>query len=138
MIALLKRLYVRWHDRHDPCARVTGYSRRFVQGPHDEQKASDAARRADHAAKLDAPIQPVDRPAKLSKNEMLAAYFHRHRGQWIDGRDLEFAGRYGWRSRVSNIRKPPFNMTIENRQRNCRARNGNAFVVSEYRFPLEP
>lgn len=50
MIHLLHRLYVRFRDRHDPAARVTGYSQRFHG--HDQQKAVDASKRADQHAKV--------------------------------------------------------------------------------------
>lgn len=64
----------------------------------------------------------------------LAQFFHRRPNVWIDGRTLAtIAGNYGWRTRVSELRKPPFNMTIENRQRHVRVR-GAAFTISEYRF----
>ncbi len=48
--------------------------------------------------------------------DRLAALFHEHRGQWIDGRELaRVAGSYGWRTRVSELRRPPYCMIIMNR-----------------------
>ena len=65
--------------------------------------------------------------------ERLADYFRARPGQWIDGRELgAVAGAYAWRSRVSDCRRPPHSLTIENRQR---AQNGA--VVSEYRYVPE-
>src|SRR5690348_9909747 len=64
----------------------------------------------------------------------LAAYFRQFPNHWIDGRALaHVAGSYAWRTRVSDLRKPPFNMAIENRQ--VKRRSGDeTFVVSEYRY----
>lgn len=67
---------------------------------------------------------------KQSRNEQLAAFFRARPNQWIDGRRLEFAGSYAWRTRVSNLRKAPFGMVIENR---LRATLPGA-LVSEYRY----
>lgn len=76
-----------------------------------------------------------DVPAKATSLCMkLAMHFEQHPGEWIDGRVLAtIAGTYGWRSRVSNIRKPPFRMEIENRVRTVTV-NGDTFKVSEYRY----
>jgi hypothetical protein len=72
---------------------------------------------------------PVAQPSFAEK---LAAYFHARPGEWIDGMELaRVAGSYAWRSRASELRKPPFNMTIENRVRRI-FRTG--LRVSEYRF----
>jgi hypothetical protein len=54
---------------------------------------------------------------------------------WIDGRELgQVAGSYAWRTRVSELRRPPFVMTIENRQRRVHRADSSHVVVSEYRF----
>lgn len=51
-----------------------------------------------------------------SLNDKLAAYFLARPNAWIDGKELAtIAGGYGWRTRVSDLRKR--GMTIENRQR---------------------
>ena len=64
----------------------------------------------------------------------LAEYFRRFPNTWIDGRALSHvAGSYAWRTRVSDLRKPPFNMAIENRQAKHRTERG-PYVVSEYRY----
>ena len=48
----------------------------------------------------------------------LAAHFRNKPNQWLNGLELAgIAGAYAWRSRCSDLRKPPFNMAIENRQR---------------------
>lgn len=60
----------------------------------------------------------------------VAAFFKARPGEWIDGRELmAVAGSYGWRTRCSDIRRPPHSMTIDNRQRRV-----GRFVVSEYRY----
>ena len=87
------------------------------------------------------PIQPSifdvpPPPAALSGSSLcakLARYFEARAGQWIDGRELAtVAGAYAWRSRTSDLRKAPWLMVIENRQRKA-----NGFVISEYRFVRE-
>ena len=58
----------------------------------------------------------------------VAAYFKARPGQWIDGRDiLKIAGCYGWRTRISDCRRPPYSLDIRNRQRRT-----NGYIVSEY------
>jgi hypothetical protein len=62
--------------------------------------------------------------------ERLAALFQANPGCWIDGRELaRVAGYAAWRTRISDLRRPPFSLVIENRQR-----RGEAFTVSEYRL----
>lgn len=57
------------------------------------------------------------------------------RGEWFDGRELSrVGGVYGWRSRSSDLRKAPWYLDVENRQRTVRREDGSAFVVSEYRI----
>jgi hypothetical protein len=65
----------------------------------------------------------------------LAAHFSARPGQWIDGRELgQIAGAYAWRSRVSDLRHPPYNLTIENRQRKEQTLLGEPYTISEYRW----
>ena len=60
----------------------------------------------------------------------LAALFKARAGEWISGRELaEVGGFFAWRTRVSELRRPPYNLTIENRQ----SREGR-HTLSEYRF----
>jgi len=73
-----------------------------------------------------------------SRVERLAHCFREHPNVWFDGTHLSFAGKYAWRSRVSDCRRAPFFMTIRNRQRSVRTPEGGSFVVSEYRFEPEP
>lgn len=83
---------------------------------------------------LDPILHPVPAPA-VSLVERLADLFRSRRGEWIDGLDLSrVAGRYAWRSRVSDLRKPPFNMPIANRQRRVIGAAGQTVTLSEYRY----
>jgi hypothetical protein len=67
--------------------------------------------------------------------QRLADYFRSRPGEWIDGRDLfAVAGSYAWRSRVSDLRRPPFSFAIENRQERHRAPDGQRYTISFYRF----
>ena len=72
-------------------------------------------------------------PNSNSLTGRLASFFREHPNCWIDGREIALiAGAYGWRSRVSDLRRAPFWLQIENRQRRERG-----FVVSEYCFKEE-
>jgi hypothetical protein len=69
-----------------------------------------------------------------SRTERLAAFFQAHPNEWISALDLmPIAGGLSWRTRVSDCRRRPHNLTIENRQRRVR-QDGRSFVVSEYRY----
>ncbi len=72
----------------------------------------------------------------MSLVEKLADYFTARPGVWIQARELEFAGRQAWRTRTSDLRKPPFNMVIENRIRHWHdpLRIRPSFTISEYRY----
>ena len=78
----------------------------------------------------------VARSERVSLAAKLAAFFRERPGVWVDGRWLAaVAGAYGWRSRVSNLRQPPYRMVIENRQRReTRIDDGCLYTVSEYRY----
>lgn len=70
----------------------------------------------------------------MSKLAALARLFRSRSGEWIDGRELaRVAGAYAWRTRVSDLRQPPYSMLLLNRQRRVRVRGGVA-IVSEYKF----
>jgi len=65
----------------------------------------------------------------------LAEYFRGRPNVWVDGRELaDVAGAYAWRSRISDLRRLPHLLTIENRQRRVRTPAGAAVTVSEYRY----
>jgi len=69
-----------------------------------------------------------------SRAAQLAAFFRARPRIWIDGRTLStVAGAYAWRTRTSDLRRSPFNMPIENRQRHIRV-DGHLVTISEYRF----
>lgn len=73
---------------------------------------------------------PLATPSKLSLVEKLAQHFRANPYAWIDGMTLAtIAGSYAWRSRCSELRRAPFNLAIENRQRKV-----NGVTRSEYRY----
>lgn len=75
-----------------------------------------------------------DRPNAATLCGRLAVFLRARPNQWIDGRELAtIAGAYGWRTRVSDLRRPPYSLTIENRQRRHKRH-----VISEYRFVTIP
>ena len=64
-----------------------------------------------------------------SFNGKVAKLFKSRSGEWIDGREIaEIAGIYGWRTRVSEVRRH-YGLNIENRQ----YKRGR-YTVSEYRI----
>ena len=79
-------------------------------------------------------------PNKTLPNSLvvkLATFFRGRPGEWIDGRTLAtIAGSYAWRTRISDVRRPPFNMFIANRQRRL-TENDKTFTVSEYLYAGE-
>lgn len=71
----------------------------------------------------------------LSLVEKLARLFQAHKEKWIDGRELAaVGGTYAWRTRVADLRRAPYTMNVENRQRRVRQPNGTNWIVSEYRY----
>jgi hypothetical protein len=71
----------------------------------------------------------------MTRVEALAKFFQSQPDRWFDGRELApIAGAYAWRTRVADLRRAPFLMTIENRLRRCTRPDGRAYVVSEYCF----
>jgi hypothetical protein len=69
----------------------------------------------------------------------MAAFLRTRPNQWIDGRTLaNVGGIYGWRTRLSDVRRPPFAMRIENRQRRVERPDGRRLTISEYRYAPEP
>jgi len=65
----------------------------------------------------------------------LAAYLARRPNVWIDGRELaRVGGAYAWRSRISDLRRSPWRMRIDNRQRHVTTASGHLSVISEYRL----
>jgi hypothetical protein len=82
--------------------------------------------------RVDASKRRADRPSTLANR--LAAFFEANAGVWLDGRELaRVAGAYAWRSRISELRRAPFNMRIENRLRSV-DEAGQRFRISEYRL----
>ena len=73
--------------------------------------------------------------ARVTLADRLADYFKARQGQWIDGMEIAaVAGSYAWRSRCSDLRRQPYGMVIENRQRRVVLASGDVTVVSEYRY----
>ncbi len=76
----------------------------------------------------------------MTLNDKLAALFRSKPHQWLRAQELmSVAGQMGWRTRCSNLRKPPYAMDIQNRLRTVRSGDpllGGAKVwqVSEYRY----
>jgi hypothetical protein len=79
-----------------------------------------------------ASLHPTHNTRPRTRAAALAQFFRERPGRWIDGRELAaIAGAYAWRTRISDLRRPPFSMHIVNRQRGVA---GAAACVSEYRF----
>jgi hypothetical protein len=75
-----------------------------------------------------------DAPSFAAK---LAQFFHARPNTWIDGKVLALVGGgYAWRTRISDLRRAPFHLVIENRQRRIEA-HGHPIIISEYRFVQE-
>ena len=62
--------------------------------------------------------QSDDDSARASFCRHLAVLFQNHPGEWIPHRELARVGGFcAWRTRVSELRRPPYSMDIENRIR---------------------
>ena len=77
--------------------------------------------------------------AQQTFRDHLAWYFKSHPGEWTDGIQLaQMAGRYAWRSRVSDCRRD-LGMTIENRLVRVKSPTGETVTRSFYRYvPAAP
>lgn len=73
----------------------------------------------------------------MSRSQLLAEFFQARPLVWIDGRELEIAGRYAWRTRVSDLRRAPYLMDIRNRQRRVERPDDTTVTISEYMFVPE-
>jgi hypothetical protein len=66
--------------------------------------------------------------------DTLANYFKERPNVWLDGIALEaIAGRYAWRSRVSDCRRE-LGMDIKNRMRRQTDATGKRWTTSEYQY----
>jgi hypothetical protein len=64
----------------------------------------------------------------------LARVFIARRGEWIDGRELSSVGGfYAYRTRISELRRQPWHLSIDNRVRTVE-QDGRMFKISEYRL----
>jgi hypothetical protein len=53
-------------------------------------------------------------PCRETIADRMAAYFRRHEGRWIDVTELAAVGGIGgWRSRVAELRFPPYGMDVQ-------------------------
>ena len=75
---------------------------------------------------------------RTNRTDRLAALFASRPGEWIDGLTLSgIAGAYAWRTRLSELRRQPHCLNIQNRQRRVERSDGMSFVISEYRLVQE-
>lgn len=80
----------------------------------------------------------------MSLCDRLADYFRSRPDQWIDARQLlPIAGFAAWRTRLSELRKPPYNLDIRNETRrvkkhdiNCQPLICSCPVITESRYRL--
>lgn len=64
----------------------------------------------------------------------LADYFKARPGQWVDGHALlEVGGTFAFRTRISELRRPPYSMTIENQTERC-SFMGRSWTETRYRW----
>jgi len=62
--------------------------------------------------RLVADTLPWDAPAPQTQTERVAAYFLARPGRWIPGPELVKLGYGGWRTEISRLRHPPWNLPI--------------------------
>lgn len=69
--------------------------------------------------------------------ETLADYLKARPNEWIDGHALlDIGGTFAFRTRLSELRRPPFNMTIEN-QTTRHAFMGRKWTETKYRYTVQ-
>ena len=74
-------------------------------------------------------------PSKVTLAEKLAAYFTARPNRWIDARELfPIAGSMAWRTRLSELRRAPFSMQIDNKVRTTIGQDGTRLTHSYYRY----
>lgn len=72
-------------------------------------------------------------PSRSRFTDRLAEFFRRQPDRWVDARDLmSVGGVCAWRSRLSDLRRAPFNMRVDNRVRVLSRPDGGRVKVSEY------
>lgn len=68
--------------------------------------------------------------SRITLTDRVACLFRSRPGQWIDWRDIaQVGGGMGWRTRISNLRYPPYSLDIENR-----TYRKAGYTLSEYRL----
>jgi hypothetical protein len=69
----------------------------------------------------------------------VVAFFRARPLEWVPAIALEtVGGRQAWRTRVSNARKAPYRLDIQNRTRMVTRPDGTRYKLSEYRYVPQP
>ena len=104
--------------------------------PSCRQKAIERRR----GKKPPLPMLPWDESeSHQSVNAKMAEYFKARAGRWIPGPELMQIGGYGgWRTRISELRHPPWNLPISQPPRYVPVTlaSGKRVRISEYRLAL--
>ncbi len=70
----------------------------------------------------------------MSLTEKLAALFRNRPHEWVNGYELmRVGGSFAFRTRVSELRMPPYRMVIENRQERHKS-DGRKWTETFYRY----
>ncbi len=68
-------------------------------------------------------------------NQRLAAYFTARPWEWIDAHVLlAIGGTFAFRTRISELRRAPYYMTIENHTERLKDTHGQWYTRTRYRF----
>ena len=71
---------------------------------------------------------------RVSLTAKLARYFAARPNQWINAKELlHIAGFAAWRTRLSELRRPPYNMVIENSVERIDC-DGDMLTLTRYRY----
>lgn len=71
---------------------------------------------------------------RTAANVQLAVFFLARPNVEVSALDLVPLGGLAWRTRVSNLRKSPWNLDIRNETRTARRADGSAYKASFYRY----
>lgn len=70
----------------------------------------------------------------MSVVERLAAFFRAHPDEWVEDREIALvAGSRAWRTWCPDLKREPFLMFVETRQRRIEIRPGRTVTVLEHR-----
>jgi hypothetical protein len=115
--------------------RLTSEQLRLAQPLLTARGAMSTVKRTVNVTQI---ITRADHQKRPSRADKLAQFFRERPNRWISALDLKpIGGQLSWRSRVADLRRAPYNLNIQNRQRMVRREDGTHVSISEYKNEVE-